>query len=118
MGDGVVVLAAELFEGLASSLGDEEGGEAAEQHEESVNLQNMVHPVLAVVALEGRNGTLADDGTNLAGGSRDTVGGGTVSGGEDFTGDNEGSGVGTWKLVSGLVIHILEEVDDDKTYQS
>jgi hypothetical protein len=93
--DSIVVFAGKLFKGLASSLGNEEGGEAAEQHEESVDLQDVVQPVLTIVSLEGGDGTLADDGTNLARGGRDTVRGGTVSGGEDFTRDNESGGVGT-----------------------
>lgn len=98
---GVVVLAAELLEGLAGSLGDEEGGEATEKHEESVDLEHVVHPGSGVVlgsaaSAESSDGTLADDGADLAGGGRDTVGGGTVSGGEDLTGDNESGGVGAW----------------------
>lgn len=38
---------------------------------------------------------LGDDGTELAGTSRDTVGGGTVAGREHLTGDDEGGGVGS-----------------------
>jgi hypothetical protein len=51
--DSIVVFAGKLFKGLASSLGNEEGGEAAEQHEESVDLQDVVQPVLTIVSLEG-----------------------------------------------------------------
>lgn len=101
MVDGVVVLTAELFKSLAGSLGDEPGGEAAEKHEEGVNLENVVHPGSRVVlggalGAEGSNGTLADDGADLAGSGRDTVRGGTVTGGEDLTGNDKGGGVGAW----------------------
>lgn len=102
VGDSVVVLAAELLERLASSLRNEQCGEATEQHEESVNLQDVVHPILAIVRLQSRNGTLTNDGTNLARGGRDTVGGRTVSGWEYFAGNNEGRGVGAWQNVSNL----------------
>lgn len=78
VGDGIVVLAAELFEGLASSLRDEKGGKATEQHEKSVNLQDVVHPRVwgvsgGAAGSEGGNGTLANDGADFARGSRDTV---------------------------------------------
>lgn len=102
VGDGVVVLAAELLKCLASSFRNEQCSEATEQHEESVNLQDVVHPILAIVRLQSRNGTLANDGTNLARGGRDTVGGRTVSGWEYFAGNNEGRGVGAWQNVSNL----------------
>lgn len=54
----------------------------------------MVHPGVCVViggasGAESGNGTLADDGTDLARGGGDTVGSRTVSGWEDFTGDDE-----------------------------
>jgi hypothetical protein len=39
---------------------------------------------------EGCNCGLSNDGTNLAGCGRETVGCGTVAGGEAFAGDNEG----------------------------
>jgi hypothetical protein len=38
---------------------------------------------------------LGDDGTELAGSSRDSVGGGTVASREDLSGDDEGGGVGS-----------------------
>lgn len=98
-GNGVVVLAAELLEGLAGCLGDQERGEAAEKHEEGVDLEDVVQPGGGIVlggatGTEGGDGTLADDGTNLARGSGDAVRGGAVAGGEDLTRDNEGGGVG------------------------
>jgi len=50
---------------------------------------------------------LGDDGTELSGGSRDTVTGGSVSGGEDLTRDDEGGGVGSEVLEE--VGHTVEE---------
>lgn len=98
---GVVILAAQLLKGLASRLGDEEGGEATEKHEEGVDLEDMVHPGSLVVSsgtasAQDGDGALADDGADLAGGGRDTVRGGTVSSREDFTRDNEGGSVGAY----------------------
>lgn len=97
--DGIVVLTAELFEGLALGLGDAQGGGTAEKHEEGKDLEDVVQPRAGVglggtADAETGNGTLANDGANLARGGRDTVRGGTVAGGEDLTGDNEGGGVG------------------------
>lgn len=105
--EGVVVLAAELFKSLAGRLGDEERGEAAEEHEEGVDLEHVVHPGGRVVSrgaasAERGDGALADDGSDLARGGRDTMGRGAVAGREDFTGDDEGGGVGAWSRVSNL----------------
>lgn len=99
VGNGVVILTAELFKSLASGFGDEDCGEAAEQHEESVDLKDVVHPrssdlLGGSASAQGSDGTLADDGSDLAAGSGDTVGGGTVTGGEHLTGDDKGGGVG------------------------
>ena len=82
-----LVLATELLERLALSLGDENGGKATEQHEEGEDLEDVVQPGTVVVRggaarLEGRDGALADDGADLAGGGGDTVGGGAVAGWE------------------------------------
>lgn len=100
VGNGVVILTAELFKSLAGGFGDKVCGEAAEQHEEGIDLKDVVHPRSrvglggAAAGAQGSDGTLADDGADLAGGSGDTVGGGTVTGGEHLTGDNKGGGVG------------------------
>lgn len=99
VGNGVVILTAELFKGLAGGFGDEDGGEAAEQHEESIDLKDVVHPRSSdlgggSLSAQSSDGTLADDGSDLAGGSGDTVGGGTVTGGEHLTGDDKGGSVG------------------------
>lgn len=97
---GVIILAAEFLKCLASSLGNEEGSKATEKHEKSIDLKNVVHPGSLIVlgsttGTKDGDGALANDGSNLAGGGRDTVRGGSVAGGEDFTGDNEGGSVGT-----------------------
>ena len=56
----VVVLAGELFEGLALGLGDEEGGEDTAQHEESVDLEDVVQPGAGV----GGGGTSGSERSN------------------------------------------------------
>ena len=56
----VVVLAGELFESLALGLGDEEGGEDTAQHEESVDLEDVVQPGAGV----GRGGTSGSERSN------------------------------------------------------
>src|SRR5690348_16578115 len=68
----IVILTGELFKGLASSLGNEPGGEAAEKHEEGIDLKDVVHPGSrdlggCTLGTEGSNSTLADDGSDLAG---------------------------------------------------
>lgn len=100
VGIGIVILTAELLKSLAGRLGDEEGGEATEKHEESVNFQDVIHPRGSVIlgstaGAEGGNGTLSNDGANLSGSSRDTVRGRSVAGGENFTRNDESSSVGT-----------------------
>jgi hypothetical protein len=77
-------LAGKLLESLALCLRDEEGGEAAQQHEEGVNLHDVVEPRALVrsgsaTGAEGTDEDLGDDGADLAGGGGDTVGGGTVT---------------------------------------
>lgn len=97
---GVVILATELLQRLASSLGNQEGGQAAQKHEQRVNLQHMVHPGSRIVrggavGPERGDGALADDGANLARCRGDTVGRRAVARGEDLTGNDEGGSVGT-----------------------
>jgi hypothetical protein len=80
-------LASKLLESLALGLGDEESGEAAQEHEQSVDLHDVVEPWGLVLrssstCAEGTNEHLGDDGANLAGSGGDTVGGGTVASGE------------------------------------
>lgn len=96
-------LSSELLESLALGLGDEEGGEDADEHEESEDLHDVVEPWGAVgggstAGVQGAEGDLSDDSANLARSSRDTVGSGSVAGREAFTWYNEGSSVGTWRI--------------------
>lgn len=89
-----LVLARELLEGLPLRLGNQERGTAAEQHEEGIDLQHVVHPraiagILSSAGLQGRDGALADDGANLATSRRDAMGGGPVSGWENFARDDK-----------------------------
>jgi hypothetical protein len=77
-------LAGKLLESLALSLGNEERSEAAQQHEQGVDLHDVVEP-RALVRSSGATGAeradkdLGDDGADLAGSGGDTVGGGTVA---------------------------------------
>nr|POE48707.1 hypothetical protein CFP56_38803 [Quercus suber] len=96
-------LAGELLEGEAFGLGDEEGGEEAEQHEEREDLQDVVEPGRLVGGGDGGVGApgaertdedLGDDGADLARRGRKTVRGGAVAGGEALAGHDEGGGVG------------------------
>jgi hypothetical protein len=73
-------LAGELLEGLPLGLGDQESGEDTAQHEQSVDLHDVVEPGALVgggcaADTEGPDKDLGDDGADLAGGSGDTVGG-------------------------------------------
>jgi hypothetical protein len=77
-------LAGKLLESLALGLGDEEGGEAAQQHEEGVYLHDMVEPRALVrgggtTRTERADEDLGDDGADLAGSGGDTVRGRTVT---------------------------------------
>ena len=95
-----VILAAQLLERLPLGLRDQEGGTDTEQHEEGIDLENVVHPGVGVAAwdstagAERGDGALADDGADLAHGSGQAVRGRSVAGGEDLAGDDEGGGVG------------------------
>jgi len=56
----------------------------------------MIDPeIFATFVLQPVAHDLCDDGTHLAGSGRNAVSGGSVSGREDFTWNNESSGVGT-----------------------
>jgi len=97
-------LTRELLEGLALGLGDQKRGENTAQHEQREDLHNVVQPWagsatsstgLDAASTERTEHTLRNDGTDLAGGGGEAVGGGAVTGWEAFTGDDEGGGVGT-----------------------
>lgn len=60
-----------------------------------------VGPLGAGAGADGSQGAedgLRDDGADFAGGGGEPVRGGAVAGGETFAGDDEGGGVGAWKL--------------------
>jgi len=68
---GIVILTTELLKSLTGSLRDKESSEDTEKHEESVDLEDVVHPgglvlVGGTVGAEDGDGTLANDGTNLS----------------------------------------------------
>ena len=97
-------LASQLLEGFALGLGDEEGGEETAQHKQREDLHDVVDPgrgggtggsSLGAAGLERAEHTLGDDGADLSAGGGEPVRGGTVAGGEAFTGDDEGGRVGT-----------------------
>ncbi len=94
------VLASQILEGLSLGLWDEEGSEDTGEHEDGVDLHDMVEPWAGAglgrctAGSERSDGGLSDDGAHLARGGRDTVGGGTVAGWEALAGNNEGSCVG------------------------
>jgi hypothetical protein len=101
--DGVVVVLSQLLEGLSGSLLDAEGGEDTEEHEKRHDLQDVVDPWVGVrlggtPGSERSNGTLADDGTNLAHGSAEAVGSGSVAGREALAGNDESGGVGAFAI--------------------
>jgi hypothetical protein len=79
--------AGKLLESLALGLRDQKSGEAAEKHEQSVDLHDVVEPGGLVfgggaAGAEGTDENLGDDGADFAGGGGDTVGGGAVAGWE------------------------------------
>lgn len=88
-----------LFQSLSLGLWNQHGGEDTAKHEESEDLHDVVHPRCRVVlgdvtlCLEGSKHTLGNNGANLAGGSRETVRGGSVTGREAFSRNDESSGV-------------------------
>lgn len=80
-------LASKLLESLALGLGDQKGGEATQQHEEGVDLHDVVEPGRLVLGggaagAEGTNEDLGDDGADFAGGGGYTVGSRAVAGWE------------------------------------
>ena len=96
-------LTSELLEGLALGLWDEKGGEDTAQHEESEDLDDVIEPWVLSSSSGARGGTastertndgLGDDRANLAGSGGETVGGGTVTGWEALSRNDESGSVG------------------------
>lgn len=76
-----------MLESLALGLRDQKRGETAQEHEQSVDLHDVVEPGRLVLgsSTSGAQWTdedLGDDGADFAGGGGDTVGGGTIAGWE------------------------------------
>jgi len=96
-------LTGELLESLALGLWDEESGEDTHEHEESEDLHDVVEPWTWVgggddtTDTQRSDGSLGDDSADLARGSRNTVRGGTITGWETFSWNNECGGVWTLK---------------------
>jgi hypothetical protein len=100
----------QVLKSAALGLRNEQCREDTREHEGRKYLHHVVEPWAGVglgdVATGAKrgDGSLGDDGTNLSGTSRDTVGGRTVAGGEAFARHDEGSGVGT---------PVEEQLDED-----
>ncbi len=100
-----VVLASQVLEGLSLGLWDEEGSEDTGEHKGGVDLHDMVEPWVGAslgrctTGSERSDSGLGDDGAQLTGGSRDTVGGGTIAGWEALAGNNEGGRIGACRLL-------------------
>lgn len=129
--EGVSVLTGQLLQGLALGLGDEKSSEDTAQHEQSEDLHNVLEPgsgrgVLGSTVNQRAKHTLGDDGANLARGGGDTVGGGTVTGREALSRDNESGSVGSEveeelgndveseKTVVGLEKRVVGKADHDE----
>jgi len=92
-------LTSQLLQSLPLGLGHQQGGEDTTEHEERVDLHDVVEPRGGVggggsLGTERADEDLGNDGADFAGGGGETVGGGTVTGRETFTGGDEGGGVG------------------------
>lgn len=89
----------QVLKSAALGLRDEESGEDTGEHEGGEDLHDVVEPRALVrvgdvaAGSERSNGTLGDDGTDLARSSRDTVRGRPVAGGEALAGHDEGGSV-------------------------
>ena len=88
-------LTGQLFEGLALRLGNQESREDARKHEDGVNLHDVVEPGRgrrpggSTTGAKRSNENLGNNGTDLAGGRRNTVGAAAVAGREAFARDDE-----------------------------
>ena len=100
----IIRLSSQLFERDALGLGDEKSQEDPQQHEESIDLHDIVLPRVgsragstgsSTASAERRDGRLCDDRAEFAGGSGDTVRGGAVASWEAFARDDEGGCVRT-----------------------
>lgn len=111
-------LTGELLKSLALGLGNKESGENTKEHEEGEDLNNVVEPRRSVGSsgttdTERTNEGLSDDGTNFAGGGRDTVRSRSVAGREAFTRNNERGSIG-----AEVEEELSKDVDGEKTVRS
>lgn len=95
----VVVFLANLLQSHSLGLRNQERCETSKQHEKSEDLDNVRKETVLVVlgtsvVHQSTKTRLGNNGTNLTGGSRNTVGRRSVSGWETLTWDNESGGVG------------------------
>lgn len=105
---GVVVwsardLASELLESFALGLWDQKGSEDTKEHEEGVDLHDVVEPWGGVggsrtADAEGSNEHLGYDSTDLTRGGGEAVGGRPVASWEALAGNDEGCSVGACEV--------------------
>jgi len=101
-----VILVRQLLQSLALGLGNQEGDNETDEHEQGKDLEQLGDEGVGTTAiLQLRETNLGNDGAQLAGTGGDTVTGGTVTGREDLTGDDEGGRVGS---------EVLEELGGGK----
>lgn len=93
-------LTGQLFESLALRLRNQESCEDTREHEDGVNLHDVVkpwggrRPRRGTTGAERSNENLGNNGTDLASGRGDTVGAAAVAGWEALSWDDEGGCVG------------------------
>jgi hypothetical protein len=102
----ILILLTEIFQTPSLGLWQEQSWKHPSEHEQSENFQNVGEefPFTANIDQSGET-DLSDDGSEFTARCADSVGGRSVSGGEDFAGDDEGSGV--WSEVLEKVGHAV-----------
>ena len=93
-------LARQFLERLTLRLRNQQCGKDTTQHEEGIDLHDVVEPWGSVrcgctADAERADDDLGDDGADFAGSSGQTVRGGAVAGWEALAGDDEGSSIRT-----------------------
>jgi hypothetical protein len=95
-----IPILSQVLKSAALGLGNKKSGEDTAEHEGREDLHNMVKPWASGATFDGtassqrRDGGLGDNGPDLTGGGRDTVGGRPVASREALSGHDEGGGVG------------------------
>ena len=95
----------ECLEGESLGLRNAEGGEDSEEHEEGVDLQDVVEPWVCIrlcctANAKWSNGCLSNDRTDLSRSRRNTVRCASVSGRETFSRYDEGGCIGTLFVIN------------------